>query len=81
MPKQANGTERFEEEEEERHKVVPATETKPAPAANGARLRTTLMSTVGTRNDLTADHAISISLLKVETWNSDSCSNTTVKVY
>lgn len=62
MPKLAKGVERLEEEEEgteERHKVVPATEAKPTPAATGARLRSAPTSIVGRWIDLAAHHAIS----------------------
>jgi len=60
MPKQAKGVERLEEEEwKEFHKVVPATEANPTPAATGARLRSAPTSIVGTWIDLAAHHAIS----------------------
>ena len=62
MLKQARGTEHLELEEEERHKVVPATETQPIPATNGARFQSAVPSIVNMRKDLTAHHAISLSL-------------------
>ena len=58
MAKQAKGTERLGE----RHKAVLATEAKPAPTAKGALVRSARMSTAGTLKDLTAHHAISLSL-------------------
>lgn len=63
IPRQAKGTECLDKEAaEERHKAVPATETQPIPAANGARLRSTPMSIARMWNDLAAYHAISFSL-------------------
>ena len=62
MLKQAKGTEHLVLEEEERHKVVPATETQPIPATNGARFQSAMPSIAGMWKDLAAHQAISLSL-------------------
>lgn len=61
MPEHAKGgKERLEEEHEERHRVVPETETMPTPAKKrGCLLRSAPASIIGTCNDLAAHHAIS----------------------
>lgn len=46
MAKQAKRDEGFDEAKD-RQRVEPATEAKPAPAANGARVRNAPMSTAG----------------------------------
>ena len=62
MPEQAKGTEHLELEEEEHHKVVPAIETQPIPATNGARFQSAVPSIISMWKDLTAHNAISLSL-------------------
>lgn len=57
MPKQANGFDR-NDAEEDRHKLVPTTDAQPIPAATGARVHTARTSIAGRYNDLAAHHTI-----------------------
>lgn len=65
IPKEAKGFDRTEEADD-RHKVVPATDAKPIPTANGPRVRSAPISAAGTWKDLaTPHHAILFSLLTI----------------
>ena len=57
---EAKGTERLELEGEERHKVGPATETKPIAEEKGSRLRRAAACATVMCKALEAHHAISI---------------------